>query len=348
MNIELSHGDQLYALMLGSAVGDAIGLPREGLTPTRAAKLFPGKLRHAFIGSTGFFSDDTEHMWMTAWACIDAQQHPARFEKSLARRMRWWLLRLPAGVGLATLRSIVKHAFGVRRGVYSAGNGPAMRAPILGVLFRDDPNQLRNFVWASTRLTHMDPRAGLGAMAVAVAAAAASRADFTPEALLKLWMQYIENWDFLPMLQRALDMAGSNAENAAFLREFQLHRGVTGYIYHTVPAAMFCWLKHRHDYRAALEAVMELGGDTDTVGAIAGALTGLTAGVSSIPSEWVGRLKDWPVTPERLRILATALAENTRPNGLQGFRFGTCQFLRNLIFIPIVLAHGFRRLAPPY
>ena len=51
-------------------------------------------------------------------------------------------------------------------------------------------------------------------------------------------------------------------------------KGITGYIYHTVPVAVYAWLRHYGDFRATVEAVLECGGDTDTVGAIAGAWLG--------------------------------------------------------------------------
>ena len=55
-------------------------------------------------------------------------------------------------------------------GGYSAGNGPAMRSPILGVCFGAETERLKHLVCASTRLTHTDPKAEFGAIAVALAA----------------------------------------------------------------------------------------------------------------------------------------------------------------------------------
>jgi hypothetical protein len=74
--------------------------------------------------------------------------------------MRWWLVGLPAGIGSATLRATLKLWLGFspsRSGVFSAGNGPAMRSPVLGTAI-DDIETLRKFVRASTRITH---RAGI-------------------------------------------------------------------------------------------------------------------------------------------------------------------------------------------
>ena len=84
-----------------------------------------------------------------------------------------YVVSLPAGVGLATARAVLKLWLGFsprRSGVYSAGNGPAMRSPVLGVCFGDRPEPLRALVRACTRVTHRDPKAEHGALAVALAA----------------------------------------------------------------------------------------------------------------------------------------------------------------------------------
>src|SRR5690606_2060675 len=114
----------------------------------------------------------TEHACMTAQALIASGGDPALFRRDLARRLRWWLAALPAGVGLATARSVGKLWLGVspeRSGVHSAGNGPAMRAPVIGVYARG-LDELAALTDASTRITHTDQRAIDGARAVALAA----------------------------------------------------------------------------------------------------------------------------------------------------------------------------------
>ena len=93
-----------------------------------------------------------------------------------------------------------------------------------------------------------------------------------------------------------------------------------------------------------LEAVIECGGDTDTVGAIAGALAGATVGESGIPQDWVKGIWDAPINVTLLRKTAEQFAE----------LHGHVRYLwplsipRNVLFLLIVLWHGFRRLLPPY
>ena len=72
---------------------------------------------------------------------------------------------------MATARACLKLWLGFppkRSGVYSAGNGPAMRSALLGAYFYDDRAHIERFVTASTTLTHTDPRALTGALAVGV------------------------------------------------------------------------------------------------------------------------------------------------------------------------------------
>src|SRR6476469_4716144 len=98
--------DRLAALVVGTAVGDALGLPMEGLTPGRARKLFPGAPRQRLVAGRGLVSDDTDHALMAAQALLAHPTDVAAFQRELAKKLRWWLLGLPAGIGCATLRAI--------------------------------------------------------------------------------------------------------------------------------------------------------------------------------------------------------------------------------------------------
>ncbi len=131
----------LISCLLGGASGDSVGLPSEGMTASRIARLRPGPLRQSLVFGRGMISDDTEHAVMTLLSLRDSGGDERKFAKHLARRLRWWLASVPAGIGLATARSIIKLWLGVRptsSGVVSAGNGPLMRAPVIGLWFADD------------------------------------------------------------------------------------------------------------------------------------------------------------------------------------------------------------------
>jgi hypothetical protein len=119
---------------------------------------------------------------------------------------------------------------------------------------------------------------------------------------------------------------------------------------HTIPAALHVWLAHPSDYRGAVTTTIRLGGDSDTVAAIVGALVGARVGKEGIPAQWLHDLWEWPRTPlwiERLGVkLAAACSDRANGSALPLNWPGL--IVRNALFIPLVLAHGFRRLLPPY
>ena len=161
--------DHFAGLLLGTAVGDALGLPAEGISRGRIQRMWHGQWRHRFIIGRGMVSDDTEHTLFVAQSLLAYPDDVTKFQRCLAWKLRLWLLGLPAGIGLATLKAILKLWLGFspsRSGVWSAGNGPAMRSAIIGAYFFEDAKKRRAFVSAATRLTHTDPKAETAALAV--------------------------------------------------------------------------------------------------------------------------------------------------------------------------------------
>lgn len=246
--------DALAGVLLGTAVGDALGLPREGLSRSRATKLFGGPpLRHHFLFGRGLTRDDTDHACLVGQALLRAPDDARRFARSLAWRLRCWLLGLPAGIGRATLQGIVRLWLGFppeRSGVYSAGNGPAMRAPLLGVCLGDDFDRLRAYVRASTRLTHTDPRAERGALLVALAARHGARRGphgVHAESYLREARELLPGDDdeLADLLDRVAEHLRRRAPAVELADALGLRWGVTGYVYHTVPVALYGWLRAR-------------------------------------------------------------------------------------------------------
>lgn len=345
--------------LLGTALGDAVGLPREGLSPRRARRLCGGPpLGQRLVLGRGLVSDDTEHTCMVGQALLASGGEPDPFARSLAWRLRGWLLGLPAGVGFATLRALLKLWLGFppgRSGVFSAGNGPAMRAPLLGACFPDDPARLRALVRASTRLTHTDPKAEEGAWAVAHAAARGARAEgpADPAGLIGELLDALEGDELRRHLERAAVGLEQGEPLEAYAEALGLAKGVTGYVNHTVPVALYACLAHPGDYRGAVEGVILLGGDADTTGAIAGGVAGAAVGGAGLPVDWLAGLVEWPRSVAWQERLADALAVRfggdapaSGPGPVP--LFWPAIPARNLAFLLIVLAHGFRRLLPPY
>lgn len=341
--------------ILGTAVGDALGLPYEGVSRRRLRRLLGPAVQHRFLLGRGMVSDDTEHTCLVAQSLIAAGDNVDGFSIQLARRLRWWLLRIPAGIGLATLRATIKLWLGSRpctSGVFSAGNGPAMRASIFGAAFTD-VDEMLPFVRASSRITHTDPKAEFGAIAIALAAHFARvEPAIAPDAFVERVNNAIDDsgCEFIKLLQQASASVQKQHSTSDFTIELGLESGVSGYTYHTVPVAIHAWLTHRSDFRKAVSSIIECGGDADTTAAIVGGIIGAGTGESGIPNEWIATLIEWPMSTTWLRQLGIQLSESMadakcqRPLKLNPLLI----LLRNVVFLIVVLLHGIRRLFPPY
>ena len=348
MKVQLTTQGRILGLLLGGAVGDAIGLPAEGMSAERIARRWPGELKHRFVFGRGMMSDDTEHAAMTAQALIVAAGDVEMFRRCLAWKLRWWFLGLPAGVGLATARACVRLWLGLspeRSGVYSAGNGPAMRSAIIGAAFAHDETRRRGFVRASTRLTHTDPRAETAALAVAEAAAWIVRGE-SPEQFQARLPALSEDGEWLRVCGIFAGGLTGGQSVKQFAKDLGLKSAVTGYAFHTIPVALFAWLRHRGDYREAIQSAVRCGGDTDTIAAIAGSLAGCEVGRGGIPGEWLAGLNDWPRSKNWLGQVAVRLADHDARQPVYLFWPGIIP--RNLFFLAAVLVHGLRRMFPPY
>lgn len=323
------------------AVGDALGLPWEGLGASRISRLCPpGPLKYRFLFGRGMISDDTEHACMAAAALLRGKENLVAFRKSLAWRLRGWLAGIPAGIGWATLRSILKLWAGfppTRSGVGSAGNGACMRAPILGLLGASPV-----FVEASTQTTHTDVRAIEGANMAAWAAALPPETEAT--AAMETLLARCSGAELAHRLQLALHHLRAGSDPREYCSAIGIHERVSGYVNETVPVALFCRYRYHQDFRAAVEAAIRLGGDTDTVAGIVGALSGAALGIGAVPDDLLGGLCDWPRSQAWMRQLATALFQGDRPPRL----FWPALPLRNMLFAGVVIAHGLRRLLPPF
>ncbi|OUS31881.1 hypothetical protein A9Q99_01945 [Gammaproteobacteria bacterium 45_16_T64] len=345
--------------LLGLMAGDSIGLPYEGLSTQRTSKMMPTALNQQLIFGKGMVSDDTEHAVMTAASLAATWGKPSAFQANLAWRLRWWLFRLPAGIGLATGRSILKLWLGVPRkyaGVYSAGNGPCMRAPIIGVCLGNNKALMAQVLKQSTYLTHTDPKAQVCALAVALAAFISSRqnnisiTEYREELSLLL---VDEPSDAVKEFEGLLDIIEHHVtigDDESFLKAIGQPKGVSGYSYHTIPAVLYLWFRHHQHYAKAIENIIRFGGDTDTTAAILGGIIGARGNIEEIPKRWLDDILDWPITHRYITTLSNQLHQSIIEESSQRIFSitGPLVFLRNMVFLSIVLGHGFRRLLPPY
>ena len=350
--------EAICGCIIGTAIGDALGLPYEGLSSDRARRLFKAPDRYHFLLNHGMVSDDTEHTCMVAQALIASGGDVDKFTRDFGRRLRYWLLGLPAGIGFATLRSILKLWIGFspkKSGVFSAGNGPAMRAALIGVCYGDDETRLKEIVKAATIITHTDPKAYWGALAVALAAHenCTSRRPVDAKNYCNQLKQLLgpeKAGDFLDLIKQVVESVAQGKHTREFIESQRLHKGITGYTYHSVPAVIHAWLLNPRDFKKAILEIIGCGGDTDTTAAILGGIVGAAVGPVGIPDKWMNNLWEWPRTIRWMRqlaqqldiVLKSARAETPLRLPLIGI------LLRNLLFAAIVLFHAFRRMLPPY
>ncbi|MEO5915951.1 MAG: ADP-ribosylglycohydrolase family protein [Luteolibacter sp.] len=344
MNLRLTHS------LLGTALGDSLGLPSEGMSRVRIARRWKGPLEQRFLFGHGMLSDDTEHTILASQALLSCGGDPKAFQKRLAAKLKWWFAGLPAGIGLATAKAIIKLWIGFPpggNGVCSAGNGPVMRAPILGVYFANDSQRRATFVEASTRLTHTDRKAVEAAMMAADCAAFAANGELRMDVILTCMKELgvSEVWDHpIEEIEKALAEESSVRQ---FADGMGFSKGVAGYAVHTMTMVLFIWLRHRGDFVTIVSEAIACGGDTDSVAAIAGGIAG--AETEAFNPQWLCRLSDRPYTVNYISRLGAALGESG--GGCHVKAPSVANYLiipRNILFFIAVLFHGFRRIFPPY
>lgn len=338
--------DALLGCLLGTAVGDALGLPAEGLSRKRVAALGMGH-EHCFFLGRGMVSDDTEHTLMLAAAMASHRQDTQAMQRAFAWKLRWWLVALPAGVGLSTAKAVLRLWLGfpaTRSGVVSAGNGAAMRSAVIGVVFHADAAKRREMALAACQVTHRGAYAEESALLVAEAAALAVRRAPAADVLAAL-EPLIQSKEMRLRFAALKASLSEGVSVSCYAEKIGCVDGVSGYAPNTVAVALYAWLRHRGDYEAAVREVIACGGDTDTVAAITGGICGAETGEKCIPDSWIKHLCDWPRSVSYIRRLAVALAtEAANPPRL----FWPAIPLRNMLFLFVVILHGFRRLLPPY
>ena len=348
--------DRVHGCLAGGALGDSIGLPYEGLSSKRGLRLLGEPFPNRLIWGYGFVSDDTEHACLTAISLINSHFQVDRFRNELAAQLKVWFLCLPPATGIATAKACLRLLLGVnpnRSGVSSAGNGPAMRAAVIGCSVQD-VKSVRSLIDASSSLTHRDRRASDGAFLIALAS---NWCRFRGESDSKSFFEFVEQSGGIPaddlFAQKFLLLRESLVSGEAtlgFAARIGMSNGVTGFIVPTVLIALHAWLSNLDSYADVVMTCIRCGGDTDTVASIAGSLSGAYLGFGRLPYSFAERICDYPFSYSRLTSLAVGLVNLGRDRSLgrwMGSRWLILPF-RNILFLLIVLLHGLRRIAPPY
>lgn len=243
------------------------------------------------------------------------------------------------GVGKSFRDSIRALQDGVdwkQSGQDSASNGAAMRVAPLGIYLRNDLDKLKQRVVDQSIITHRDAMAIAAAQAIAhsVALLLPSRSfpsapDFLRQVLehtrageklaAELYPDLVSHigerqHGFSDALARVTDYLDlSLEEGIARIGEYAEAKsersgigGTGGYVLASVVSSIYIFAKHPGSYERAVLAAINHGGDTDTMGALTGAIAGALHGIYSIPARWIAGLKN----SEQIRLRGEALAED--------------------------------------
>ena len=282
--------DRFKGALVGCAVGDALGAQVEGMGAD-AIRDVHGRVTD-FIDArfgAGRLTDDTQMTIVLAQAILEL----GRFDSEhTGFKFAGWVaasddgVKEARGLGLAcqTACRALRDRPGEPSGVDSAGCGAAMRASPIGLRYYHEPGALLRAAVDQALLTHTDPRAVAGSVAVAsaVAAGVTDEGDLDRAALAAALAKAVEKVD----LPTSVKIAGLADYLDASPAEGFAYTGTGGIATETVPAALFAFLRTPYDLEETVVTAVNAGGDTDSIGAIAGAVSGTFNGIGAIPARW--------------------------------------------------------------
>jgi ADP-ribosyl-[dinitrogen reductase] hydrolase len=292
-------------VLCGLACGDALGRPVEFMTASEIAAQH-GRL-DAMVGHgtwnqpAGTITDDTEQALCIARSLVE---HQAFDPADVAERFVAWYDSDPFDIGGMTRRALTQlkhgdawdeagqHVWENSPERQNAGNGSVMRCPPLAIPYATEWDRLAEVSRQSSQITHADPRCTEGCDVL----------NLTVAGLLD---------DADAPLQDALDYVGVDAPAELVTALEPLARGdapstleTSGYVVHSLQTALHDGL-FADSAEEAIVAAVNRGGDTDTIGAIAGAVAGARFGASQLPDRWVSGIDE----TDELETLTAELVE---------------------------------------
>ena len=279
--------------MLGSALGDAIG---------ELAFSYPeeGRLRAAIAAAPVLhYTDDTAMAMGLAESLaekrdLDAHHLGRTFHRHFNREPWRGYASGPPTIFQSVEKSGLTYEEAARNlfgGQGSQGNGAAMRVAPLGLFFHDSPD-LYDKAATSAAVTHAHPLAQDGAAVQAAAVATVMHLDprkpFPRDTFLRRMLKLARTSEIkerLSLVRTLLKGKVHGAEAARIL-------GKSVKIHESLPFALYAFLAQPHSFENCLLGAVLSGGDRDTLGAMAGAISGAYLGVTAITALWREKLEN--------------------------------------------------------
>ncbi len=292
--------DRFRGCITGVAVGDALGMQVEELTREEIKEKYgqvkdfgkapPDHPNHKL--HPGMFTDDTEQTLNLAESIIEK----GRFDVGhFAHKISQWgkrilenpeLDRFSGGTSKRAIKKLLSGIDWLESGEEGTTCGSAMRVSPIGLFYYHDLDLVEKYAKMSSTPTHTSHAARAGAIAVAVGVACNVR-DFEPGTILEEVTERCskEDEDLAEKISLAYEIRKNDIDHA--LNKI----GNSSSVYETVPFAFYCYFASINDFEDAVITAVNAGGDTDSIGAITGALSGARHGISAIPDRWLRNLE---------------------------------------------------------
>ena len=321
MDPRLSHA---HGALAGLALGDALGMPTQEMSPAQIRAVY-GRITGLVDGDAsqpyapgmpaGSVTDDTEQALLVASLLIRGRGsssgrvslNTVEFAHAL---LAWEDSMIERGsldlLGPSTKAALERVRAGedpLTIGGEGTTNGAAMRVTPIGIaVSTEDPEAFAEAVWSSCRVTHATRQGFQSAALVAAAVSMGIDAARSPSLDLRslLWkaVTYIDSlpergaWtpdpDVVAATRRAMQLAVNPTSSSLECLVEQVGTSVASA--HAIPMA-FALLARDPSPRALLDAA-NIGGDTDTIGAIAGAILGAVLGVEVLPADSLSMIEE--------------------------------------------------------
>jgi len=294
--------NKILSAIMGSCIADALGVPVEFNSRKQLKRNLVEDMRSygTYNQPAGTWSDDTSMTLCT----LDSLSKGLDYKDIMDKFLSWYKdgEYTPHGetfdIGMATSKALKKYDLGEEplksggTGERDNGNGSLMR--ILPVLFYLQKTYGENWIEKEesyqiihniSALTHAHKRSMIACGIYLTIADYISKEYDLKEAveqgIKKSFQLYESKEEFKEELKHYKRIKDKN-----FYKIPESEIRSTGYVVYTLEASLWCLLNSDNYKECVLKAV-NLGEDTDTVGAVAGGLAGLYYGYKGIPKEWI-------------------------------------------------------------